>query len=203
MKFLLISDQVDDRLYKFFNKESFKDVEFIISCGDLPRYYLDFLIDALNVPCFYVHGNHDQSFKNKPPLGWVCLDDRLIVHKGLRLMGFGGCRAYNHESPYQYTEMQMRYRYWKLQPQLWFKRQIDILVTHAPALGLGDLPNGLVHRGFKTFNHILDKHRPKLFVYGHAHINYGAKKELWYKNIHLVNASKLTTLDWNQYKTNQ
>ena len=36
----------------------------MISCGDLPAYYLDYLVSKLDVPLYAVHGNHDAP----PPL---------------------------------------------------------------------------------------------------------------------------------------
>ena len=32
----------------------------ILACGDLPYYYLEYIVGLLDVPLFYVHGNHDK-----------------------------------------------------------------------------------------------------------------------------------------------
>ena len=51
---------------------------------------------------------------------------------------------------------------------------IDVLVTHAPAFGLGDLDT-LPHRGFRCFLKFLEKYRPRYMLHGHVHRNYGFK----------------------------
>jgi len=33
----------------------------VLSCGDLPPYYLEFLVTVLDVPLFDVRGNHDHE----------------------------------------------------------------------------------------------------------------------------------------------
>jgi hypothetical protein len=86
----LISDEISPALYGHFNKDLFKDVELIISCGDLPGDYLEFIISMLNVFCYYVPGNHDKKFVDNPPPGWISLDDKLISHHGVSILGLGG-----------------------------------------------------------------------------------------------------------------
>ena len=48
-------------------RRQYSDVDAVISCGDLPIAYLDFLATILSVPLFYVRGNHDESYDDKPP----------------------------------------------------------------------------------------------------------------------------------------
>jgi Icc-related predicted phosphoesterase len=48
---------------------------------------------------------------------------------------------------------------------------IDILVTHAPAKGYGDLED-LPHMGFEAFNKLMNVTKPKYMVHGHVHKNY-------------------------------
>lgn len=49
---------------------------------------------------------------------------------------------------------------------------IDILVTHAPLHGYGDMTD-LPHRGFTAFSVLLDRYHPQLMLHGHIHLNYG------------------------------
>ena len=62
--------------------------------------------------------------------------------------------------------------------KLWFKAHraggIDLLLTHAPAKGLND-GDDKAHKGFETFNGLLEDYQPKWFVHGHVHLNYDAK----------------------------
>ncbi|MEM7345845.1 MAG: metallophosphoesterase, partial [Chloroflexota bacterium] len=59
MKILCVSDKVVEHLYSAGVAQRHKDIDLIIGCGDLPYYYLEFLVSMLNKPLFYVHGNHD------------------------------------------------------------------------------------------------------------------------------------------------
>ncbi len=86
-------------------------------------------------------------------------------------MGLGGSMRYK-PGPQQYTETEMRRRFYKLKPALWWKKnKIDILVTHAPAYGLNDL-EGLPHKGFKIFRKIIEQYKPRYFLHGHVHLTY-------------------------------
>ena len=59
MKVLAVSDRVLDRIYTPNVREKYPGVELVIGCGDLPFYYLEFLISSLDVPLIYILGNHD------------------------------------------------------------------------------------------------------------------------------------------------
>lgn len=170
MKILTISDIESPLLYERLDNTSFADVDLVISCGDLPPGYLEFIVTMVNVPCYYVPGNHDERFLEEVPPGWEALDDRIAIHKGLRMLGLGGSMRYK-PGPFQYTERDMKFRLLKLLPSLWLhKNKIDILVTHAPAYGLGDLEGP--HQGFKVFRTIIKKYQPKYHLHGHVHLNY-------------------------------
>lgn len=54
-----------------------------------------FLTTVLNRPLLYVHGNHDDSYDRFPPEGCDCVDDKLVVINGLRIVGLGGSMLYN------------------------------------------------------------------------------------------------------------
>lgn len=170
MKILLISDAVSPALYDHFDDRTCADISMVISCGDLPLDYLEFIISMLNVPCYCVPGNHDEQFVGMPPPGWKILDDRIVVHDSIKILGLGGSMRYK-PGPYQYSELGMKLRFLKLVPKLWLhKNKIDILVTHAPAYKLGDLEGP--HRGFKVFRSIIENYKPKYHLHGHVHLNY-------------------------------
>lgn len=172
MKILLLADKVSPALYDYFEPERFAGIEMVISCGDLPAGYLDFIASMLNVPCYYVPGNHDGAFLTRPPAGWRSLDGRIVLHQGITLAGLGGCLQYNG-GPYQYSEFEMRQRVFRLRSLLWWQKcGLDILVTHAPAYRLGDLEDR-PHRGVRAFREILDLYTPRYFLHGHVHLNYG------------------------------
>lgn len=189
MKILVISDNVSRSIYNPEAKEKFPAIDCIISCGDLPKDYLEFVVTTFNIPCFFVPGNHDESFRKAPPPGWTNLDGQIVKFKSLRLMGLGGSKYYNGRSPFQYTEKQMLWRYFKLFPKLWWHRnQVDIFVTHSPAFELGDLDDR-AHTGYKVFLNILDKIQPRVFLHGHVHLNYSNNlpRIQKYRNTEVIN----------------
>ncbi len=175
MKILAVADVEDKLLYDHFKKERVEGVELIVACGDLRADYMDFLITMVNVPMIYIRGNHDDSLISKPPLGAICIEDRVIRYKGVTFMGLGGSVRYNPNGKNMYSEREMRMRALRLKPKILMKGGVDVLVTHAPAKGYGDLED-LPHRGFDTFNKIMDKYQPKYMLHGHVHTNYGRIK---------------------------
>ena len=59
MKILCLSDQIDPLIYSVNIKERYQDVDLVISAGDLPMEYLEFIVSSLNKPLFFVFGNHN------------------------------------------------------------------------------------------------------------------------------------------------
>lgn len=188
MKILILSDIESPYIWDYFQPEKYKDVELMISCGDLKASYLSFLVTMIKAPLFYVPGNHNDSYQNNPPEGCESIDGELINYKGIRIMGLGGSKRYN-AGFYQYTEKQMQKRINKLKFKLWYNKGVDILVTHAPAFDLGD-GKDRCHEGFKSFYTVLDKYSPKYFFYGHQHLVYGHQpdRKQFYKNTTVINA---------------
>lgn len=60
LRILAVSDQVVEALYSPQAREWLSPIHLILSCGDLPYGYLEFLMELFNAPLFYVHGNHDR-----------------------------------------------------------------------------------------------------------------------------------------------
>ena len=180
MRILALSDQVVDSIYSADVRERFGDVDLLLSCGDLPYSYLEYLVTMLNVPAFYVHGNHDmpedlgQGVLLKEPRGWVNLDGRTVRAGPLLLAGLEGALRYRPNAPFQYSEGEMRWKVVRLLPALLLNRMrygryLDILVTHAPPLGIHndlDLP----HRGFAVFRWLMERFRPRYLLHGHKHV---------------------------------
>ena len=197
MKLLLVGDEESSYIWDHFDPERFKDVELIISCGDLKAEYLSYLVTILNVPVMYVPGNHDQGYDKQPPGGCDCIDGKLVKFKGLRILGLGGSMKYKNAS-HQYTEKDMKKRISKLKPQLFFSKGFDILVTHAAAYGFGD-GKDLCHTGFECFNQLLDTYSPRYHFHGHQHLNYDrAQRKLKYKDTLVVNAFGYYIIDTAQ-----
>lgn len=186
MKLLIISDTESKHLVDFYDPDKFKDIDLILAAGDLKGDYLSYVVTIVNKPLLYVHGNHDVSLLDHPAEGCDCIDGGIVQFKGLRIAGLGGCMTYNGK-PLQFTESEMSWRIRK--NALKYRKGIDILLTHAPAFGIGD-GKDQAHTGYKCFIKLLDQYAPKLMIHGHMHLNYGIapNREHQYKNTRIVNA---------------
>lgn len=197
MKILFVSDEESSYYWDHYSPEQFKDIDLIISCGDLKPQYLSFLVTLSHVPVLYVHGNHDERYITSPPEGCICIEDDIYVYKGIRIMGLGGSMRYR-PGHFQYTEKQMRKRYRRLRHKILLRRGIDILVTHSPAKGLND-GTDLPHQGFAVFRDIMKKHKPKYFVHGHVHKSYGHKFKRFdvFEETTVVNSCERCIVEYN------
>ena len=188
MKILFLADEEAKVYWDFFKKEDFEGVDLGGCCINKKAEYLSFLATMVPVPVLYVHGNHDAKYDKKPPEGCICIDDCIYEFKGVRILGLGGSHRYK-PGPYQFTEREMAKRVRKLFWKLKFKKGFDILVTHSPARGLHD-DEDMCHMGFEVFNKLIEQYRPKYFVHGHVHLNYGRQfvREDMVGETHVVNA---------------
>ena len=198
MKILCVSDTVMPQMESAANlRRRYSDVELIISCGDLPAVYLEFMTSILNVPLFYVRGNHDERYIDEPP-GGDDLHERLVEFGGLTFYGLEGSIRYNR-SPIQYTEGQMSRKVIRVYPTMAYSQLryggIDILVTHAPPHGIHDADD-LPHRGFKSLLRFMDWYRPRYMLHGHVHTWDRRKQTVTqYNETCIMNINPVTVID--------
>ena len=180
MNILSISDIVLPQLYSPQIRERFSDVDCVIGCGDLPYYYQEYITSTLNVPLFFVHGNHDPIVEYtdhgefSQPRGGVNLHRRVIYWRGLLLAGVEGSVRYSRRGVYQHTQRQMWQAVFGLAPQLlWnrmrYGRYLDVFVTHASPWGIHDQPDH-PHVGIKAFRWLLTVFKPQIHLHGHIHV---------------------------------
>jgi Icc-related predicted phosphoesterase len=182
LKILAVCDEVDSRLYTANGACTTRvhtQPDLLLSCGDLPAYYLDYLVSTLNVPLYAVHGNHDAP----PPLEGSAGYARCGAHwiggravrtpEGVLLAGFDGSLRYNNGA-YQSSQAEMHAAVRSLVPRLMLNRvrhgrYLDVLVTHAPPRGVHDQPDRC-HTGFDAFNWMIHRFRPRYLLHGHVHV---------------------------------
>ena len=179
MKLLSLSDQVLEFIYSPAVKERFAEVDFVLGCGDLPYYYLEYLVDQLGKPVFFVRGNHaatieySQGAERTGPWGAVDLHQRLVNFRGILIAGFEGSVRYR-KGPFMYTQAEMWNMVLRMVPRLIVNavrhgRALDILATHAPAWNLQDQEDP-AHRGFQAFRWLLKVFKPRYHFHGHIHV---------------------------------
>jgi len=198
VKILAVSDQVLDRVYTLASTGQFKDVELILGCGDLPYAYLEYLVTMLNVPLFYVPGNHDPN-ENSAKKDSFCeggsnLDLKLIRHNRFLIGGFGGSVRYRPDGTNQYTQTEAYFRAFRLIPRILLNRRkhgrgMDILITHSPPFGIHDDVDQ-AHIGLKALNWLIRFAKPRHLFHGHTHfyMNNLAKSET------VINLTRITNV---------
>jgi uncharacterized protein len=179
MKILSLSDVQVPLIHSPRVRERFGDVDLVLGCGDLEYEYMEFVISMLDVPLFYVRGNHSKEIEygSGPPLdspsGGVGLHTRVAVYRGLIMAGVEGSLRY-HPGPYQYTQSEMWLNVIRLVPKLIlnrvrYGRALDIFVTHAPPWKIHDEPDH-AHQGIKAFRWLIRTFKPAYNFHGHIHI---------------------------------
>lgn len=180
MKVLSLSDQVLELIYTPSVAQRFADVDLVLGCGDLPYYYLEYLVDMLGKPVFFVRGNHAAEVEHAStgtprtaPWGATDLHRRVVNFNGLLIAGFEGSVRYR-KGPYMYTQGEMWMMVLQMVPRLLWNylrhgRALDVLATHAPPWQVQDA-NDPAHHGFKAFRWLLKTFRPRYHFHGHIHV---------------------------------
>ena len=78
MKILAISDVASTALWSPQCRERLEGIDLILSCGDLPRAYLEFLTNFTPAPILYVHGNHDEAYAEQEPDAALRVADPIL-----------------------------------------------------------------------------------------------------------------------------
>ncbi len=176
-KILAVSDQIVERIYPLAADGHFKDVDLIFGCGDLPYTYLEYLISLINVPLYYVPGNHDPEYNTLHLTtyaeGGSNLDLKIIHDKGLLLGGLGGSIRYRPDGVNQYKQLQTFLRAYNLWfkvivSQMRYKQPLDILITHSPPYKIHD-DETHAHQGLKALNFLIRRLQPRFLLHGHTH----------------------------------
>jgi Icc-related predicted phosphoesterase len=154
-------------------------VDLVIGCGDLAYYYLEYVLNALDVPLFFVRGNHDKVVEystegqRTSPAGGTDLHRQVLNYRGLLIAGVEGSLRYR-PGRYQYTQGEMWGHVLSLVPGLLVNRMVhgrflDVFVSHAPASGIHEGTDH-PHRGCKAFRWFLQVFQPTYYFHGHVHI---------------------------------
>jgi predicted phosphodiesterase len=202
-RILAIADEVDEALYT--DKLARLRPDVVVSCGDLPFDYLEYVVSRLDVPLVYVPGNHDPELRSSDPT-WTPLrteapkpgppgcdnaDGRVVTAAGLRIAGLGGSMRYKR-GPNQYTDAEMRWRALSLAVRIKLNRargprKLDVLLTHSPPPGWG-ARDDLAHRGFAAFLPLVKDLAPKVLIHGHVHPYGRSTPERYLGGTQIINA---------------
>ena len=135
----------------------------------------------LNLPLFYVPGNHDPNYNPENSLarveGGSNLDLRVTRFKTFLIGGFGGSVRYRPDGTNQHSQTDAYFRAFRMLPQLLlnrsrYGRSLDILITHSPPYGIHD-DDTQAHQGLKAINWLLRVAKPRYHFHGHTHFQRG------------------------------
>ena len=120
-----------------------------------------------------IPGNHDVTFEsdfeqseaNMPEV--LVLDQTIAEAEGLTIYGEPRQPEF-YDWAYNVPRDRMGRDVWRHAPE-----NIDILLTHGPPLGAGDLTDRGEHVGCEFQRKYILEHKPKLVVCGHIHSGYG------------------------------
>jgi Icc-related predicted phosphoesterase len=204
MKILVVSDKVDELVYSPRVRDRFSEVDLVISCGDLPYSYLEFLADALHRPVFFVRGNHADrnrlvSGDKKGPLGGFDLHRQVVAEQGVLIAGLEGSLRYRPGS-HQYSQFEMWLLVLRMTPQLIYYRMkygryLDIFVSHSPPFGVQDCSD-LPHQGFKAFRWFLRTFKPRFHFHGHIHLySMNEPRETVFEDTRVINSYRFIEVE--------
>lgn len=148
------------------------EVDVVVSAGDLPWDYLERLVELVDAPAVFVPGNHEPLDRGPAPQGMSSADQQVLDVAGLRIAGLGGCVHYNG-GPHQHTQAEYGRRAERLARQAG-GAGVDLVLTHAPPLGLGDQPDPS-HVGIEALHGLVAALEPTWLLHGHIH-PYGMHK---------------------------
>lgn len=172
IKILAVSDiELPQMRDPQFLRREYSDVDLLVSCGDMPVHYLDFIGSILTVPLFFVRGNHDTNYVPPNPGG----DDLHLRFKSFRDITFAGLEGSIRYSrgTVQYTETEMLWYVLRMMPRMLINRArwgfgVHVLVAHSPPKDIHDIPEDFAHRGFRSFRWLIRWARPQYFIHGHV-----------------------------------
>jgi calcineurin-like phosphoesterase family protein len=180
---LVVADEVASNLQERTLRDLSPDL--VLAAGDLPWDYLEWIASSVDSPMVFVPGNHDPEIQRarqgrfddylEPgamcefprPHGVVNADQDVVEAAGLRIAGLGGCVRYSR-GPHQYTQRQYVRRANRLLRRARTHRPVDVLLTHAPPLGLGDAEDR-PHVGIQALHRVIERLEPTWHLHGHIH----------------------------------
>lgn len=173
------------------------DGDILVHCGDATsmgeihelQQVIDWFKKLLDVGKYkdiiYISGNHDFGYQEMPALmkdmtkgvGHY-LEDKAVTVQGLKFYGSPWSPLF-FEWAYNLPRGEALKEKWDMIPA-----NTDVLITHTPPFGIGDLvnrsfttsydpPNFDGHTGCRELLEAVKKLKPKIHAYGHIHDAYG------------------------------
>lgn len=213
MRLLCLSDVESTTIYSTHIRERFGKADIVISCGDLPYTYLEYVISMLDIPLYYVQGNHVTILESNPdetflhPWGGINLHRKIVYDKAHNLLigGIEGSLEYNR-GPKQYSQLQMWLMVFEMVPKmllnkLRYGRYLDCFISHSPPAGINP-QSDYAHRGVSAFRWLLRWFSPQLHLHGHVHLYMPTQnREATFRNTRVINTYGYFVVDLETNKS--
>jgi hypothetical protein len=168
VRLLAVSDEVEPALDYEQNRTALGRIDGLIGAGDLAPGYLSFLADAFAAPLLHVRGNHDRGggwsegkHRLPEPIDGSWHDVAGLTVAGLSWPTEDRRERAVHDQGAAWRQVAASYLRFR-------RRRPDIIVSHVPPLGLGDVPDDHYHRGFAAYRWLLKRLKPALWIHGHT-----------------------------------
>ncbi len=169
IRLLAVSDERDEALERESNREWLGKLDAIFGCGDLEPDYLAFLADALNAPLLLVRGNHDRGGAWDAGMDHIptTMDGHIDSVAGLSALGL------SWPGPARGRATRTDLGAWRqvigayLRAKLTGRRP-QVVLSHVPPLGHGDVPGDPYHTGFAAYRWLCQRLQPVIWLHGHT-----------------------------------
>lgn len=157
------------------------DGDVLIHAGDLTRHgmldgvreFNDFLGTLPHPSKIIIAGNHDFCFEKDRKAcediltNCIYLQDQEVVIDGVKFYG-SPWQPWFYDWAFNLERGPGIRAKWDLIP-----KGIDILITHGPPYGIGDLTSRGENVGFQDLLEVIEEVMPRVHIFGHIHEGYG------------------------------
>jgi Icc-related predicted phosphoesterase len=189
------------------------DLMFVAGDVGLPETFgarglsLEEWLAGASFPVVAVAGNHDFDTAALRVLDWIYLEDEVAEVAGLRIWGTPWSNPFGHGWAFNMPEAEQRVNLRRVPDD------VDVIVSHGPAFGFGDLTKGWGGRAPERVGsdallaRALELPRLKLVASGHIHSAYGrvdAHGIAWVngslvdEDYQVANAPLVVSMAWGQ-----
>ncbi len=158
--------------------EKAKKADILICCGDMTNYgnELENILKRfkdLKKNMVLIPGNHEDYEDIK----LLCNKYDFLINVHLRMFKYGDFLFFGYGTGgFNYVDIELEEKMKKIK---FDKKDKIIFITHGPPYGTKlDKLDGLGYRGSRTLRKFIERFKPKLYLCGHLHENFGKQEKI-------------------------
>jgi len=151
-----------------YDKHHFKEkvehnIDFVLSCGDIPFHVFEEIYERFNKPIFAVKGNHDPT---APFPDFVeDVHHKMVQHRRWVIGGWQGVPQHKSTGPYEWDDTSTAFQLSKFP-------YVDIFICHSPVAKMPDMEDH-AHMGSEAILKYIEEKQPRYVYHGHIHSKMG------------------------------